>query len=137
MKSYESDKSNKEYTVRTKAELIELNSFRTLFQTYHRIRLELSGLSDTEQTSMERELNTYYNACGCGEGKFFVFLGFAIFCVQAWQQNTLYFSWKNAGIAFLYCMVGAALGKMFGKFRAYLKMKKKVNSILHRLELTH
>jgi hypothetical protein len=119
-------------TIRTRSELAHLTTVRSIFKRYESIKLELDQVDPDVQIGWENDINRLYNACGCGEGKFFVFLGFVLFILQSGYNHTLSITWKNAGIAFLYCLAGAALGKLIGKYRAYLKLRKKIaDQLMH------
>lgn len=122
-------------TIRSRSELAHLCTVKSLFKRYEKIKLELDMVDPDVQIGWENDINRLYNACGCGVGKFFVFLGFVIFGVQSWYYDTLSITWKNAGIAFLYCLAGAALGKLVGKYRAYLKLRRTISSLLLQLSL--
>jgi hypothetical protein len=82
----------------------------------------------------ENRINRYYKACGCNEGKFFVFLFFLLFIVNSYVNHTLTWSWQNAGIGFLYCMAGAVAGKGYGLIIAWWNLRKVVRSILEQQE---
>lgn len=123
-----------EKVVHTAEDLTRLNVAKAMFMRYTKITLHINDVDPAVQTEWESAINRHYNACGCGEGKFFVFLGFAVYCVTLWKQQQFYVSWEHAGYAFLYAIAGAAIGKIYGKFRAYLKLKKMILKILSQLK---
>lgn len=107
-----------------------LLSAHAVFRRYMKVTVNLSHMDDDEKKRTESILNRYYNACGCGEGKFFVFLAFVAFIVQAYSSHSLYWSWANVGMGFLYCMAGAFIGKAIGLLLAQIKLRKKVRELL-------
>lgn len=133
MNSMKAEALRWEWTIRSPTELTELKSLRLWFKPYRKINLQIDGVEKSIQTAWEAEINRHYNACGCGEGKFFVLIGFVAFCIVSWPITDFSVTWKDVGITFLCCMVGAATGKLFGKYRAWLKLRKKVSNMLKQL----
>ena len=119
-----------DFVIRGKADLEKLMSLASVFKRYTAIKLELDHVENNVQQQWQDKINRYYSACGCDEGKIFVFLGFLTFIVTAYLNDFLIMSWANCGKAFLFCLAGAALGKLFGLYRAHLKLKKLIQSML-------
>lgn len=130
MESKELGTTHIDFVIRDKTELKKLLSVASIFKRYTAIKLELHQIDNQVQQQWQTEINRYYGACGCGEGKFFVFLGFLTFMGIAYLNDNLVMSWANCGKAFLFCMAGAVFGKLFGLYRAHLKLKKLIKSIL-------
>jgi hypothetical protein len=107
-----------------------LLSFSAVFRRQNEVRLHLEGVDQKTTADWENRINRYYKACGCNEGKFFVFLFFLGFIVNSYVNHTLTWSWRNAGIGFLYCMAGAVAGKVYGLIIAWWNLRKVVRSIL-------
>lgn len=111
-------------------ELRGLLSFAAFYRRQHEVRLHLEGMDPNTTGEWENRINRYYKACGCNEGKFFVFLFFLLFIVNSYVNHTLTWSWRNAGIGFLSCIGGALVGKGYGLIVAWWNLRKVVQSIL-------
>ena len=119
--------------IESRSELAGLQKIRSLFKRYNKIELRINGADAATLAKWEAEINRHYNACGCNEGKFFILLALAAYVLKIWLNDDFYFTWKHAGTGFLYCMAGAAIGKFFGKWLAYLKLRKSIGAMLLKL----
>ena len=115
-------------------ELESLLAVRVLDRPTTKVVIQLAGQDEVENQLLEYKINRYYNACGCGEGKFFIVLALMVFFIQGFVQAQLTWSWYNAGIAFLHCLAGAFLGKAWGQLNAYFKLRKTVRAALPKLQ---
>ncbi len=94
------------------------------------VDVQLPGRNEIENQLLASKLNRYYNACGCGDGKFFIVLALIVFFAQGLGRGDLTWSWYYAGVAFLYCLAGAFIGKTWGQLRAYHKLRKTIREEL-------
>ncbi|GEM_PF-1571449 len=120
-------------TITSVEELESLLAVRVLERPATKVIIRLAGQDDIENQLLEYKINRYYNACGCGEGKFFIVLALMGFFIQGFVQAQLSWSWYNAGIAFLYCLGGAFIGKAWGQIQAYFKLRKSIREALSKL----
>jgi hypothetical protein len=118
-----------ELLIQSPEELGKLASITSVFKRYTRVNLNLEGMDADKQKTYEEKINRFYGACGCGEGKFFVLLGFLTFIGYSYSKSSLQFTWLNAGKGFLFCLAGAAVGKLFGLYRAHLKLRKVIREM--------
>ena len=121
-------------TITNVEELESLLSVRILDRPVTKVIVRITGQDDIENQLLEYKINRYYNACGCGEGKFFIVLALMGFFIQGFVQAQLSWSWYNAGIAFLYCLGGAFIGKAWGQLNAYFKLRKSIREALKKLQ---
>lgn len=120
--------------INSAASLRDLIALKNIFS--HRsspVQLEIKELDDRTKEILENKINRHYNACGCNEGKFFVFLFFLFFIIRSFANNTIQWSWRFAGVAFIYCMIGALVGKIIGKTVAHIKLRTIITRVLEQL----
>lgn len=125
-------KSNK-ITITRIEELESLLAVRILDRPTAKVVIRLAGQNEVENQLLEYKINRYHNACGCGEGKFFIVVALGAFFIQGFVQKHLFWSWYNARIAFLYCLAGAFIGKVWGQLYAYFKLRKTIREALSKL----
>lgn len=120
------DYENDYLTITSVDDLHFLLTAKVIFQRNRGIKLSLKELEGERAMMWQNKINRYYKSCGCNEGKFFVFLSLVAFL---FVQNNLDWSWKTAGIGFLYCLAGAFVGKIVGKISAYVSFRRTVKKL--------
>ncbi|MGK6352071.1 hypothetical protein [Parapedobacter sp. DT-150] len=123
-------------TVTNVEQLRSLLRVRVFERPPMQVTIQLDSQDDVENELLESKINRYYNACGCGEGKFFVVLALAAFFIKGAAQAHFSWSWYHAGVAFLYCLGGAFIGKAWGQVNAYLKLRKSIREALSKKSKT-
>ena len=93
-----------------------------------RLKADFAQLGEQENAALSRQLNRYYNACGCGEGRVFVLGALASWCLYAVCTNSFYWSWENAAVAFGWCLAGAFIGKAIGLVHAWFRLRRLVRA---------
>ena len=94
----------------------------SLLPSYHSlIKIELSDLSEEENSKWSKIINSSYYACGCGEGTIFLLAAMVIYLVTWITVFNFRVSLSHVliGIVFLLFMsiLGKALGMLLGKMR--------------------
>lgn len=100
------------------------------------ITLNLSELSEEENTELTESLNHYNQECGCGIGSMFMLVAFLIGVISYFTLGGTV-SWLTVrhGIELFLFMVGASLlGKVIGLMYARYEMIRIAEIITHRVE---
>lgn len=121
------------YVIRCEEDLLFLKSFKSIFYRFTAVKFDMVILDSEATLNWEQKINRHYKACGCGEGKFFVFVFFHIGIGWRYFHNQLFLSWSTVGFVFLMCLLGAFLGKAIGQYLAFIRLRRIVN----RLESTN
>jgi hypothetical protein len=98
--------------------------------------LEIAGLQSEGRRRWEFEINRFYHDCGCSAGTIGLFIAVLAFVLlDASSQVTFRsFSWRDI-VAFLAaCILGAAVGKAIGLWRARAKLRESVRRLILELE---
>lgn len=119
---------HKETELKTAADLEALLRAGFLQRPPLRIVARFEHLGTEQNEALSRQLNRYYNACGCGEGRVFVLGALLSWCVYAIANDTFFWSWENAGLAFLWCLAGAFIGKAIGLVLAWRQLRRLVRT---------
>lgn len=117
------------FYIRRFDDLRYLKSIKSIFHRYNAVKFDIENLDAQVASNWEQKINRLYKACGCGEGKFFVFVFFLIGLGWKYSNNQLSFTWPTSGFIFLMCLLGAFLGKAFGQYLAFRKLKKMINQL--------
>ncbi len=123
------DTYNKYYIIQSRTDLNFLKTFKSLFYKYNEVKFEIDSIDLEFKKDWENKINRYYKSCGCGEGKVFVLLFLLIGIGNLYFQNSFYFSISNLISVFITCLIGAFIGKAYGKFMAFIQLKKVVNQL--------
>ncbi len=123
-----------EHTIHSKQELKELLSNHTLsfLPREGNIKLLLDHLSENEKLRWEKKLSRYFFECGCDIGaKFaivFLFLYLIFLFVIAGISSIL--EWQTIAYGFVFVVLGAVLGKIFGLVYYKYLLNHAVNKLL-------
>lgn len=117
------------YLIRCADDLLYLKSLRSLFYRFNAVKLDIENLEREISIRWEQKINRYYKACGCGEGKFFVFVFFLFAIAWKHSKKELLLSWRTFSFVFLMCLLGAFLGKAYGQYFAFRKLKRIINDL--------
>ena len=117
------------FYIRRFDDLRYLKSIKSIFHRYNAVKFDIENLDAEVASNWEQKINRLYKSCGCGEGKFFVFVFFLIALGWKYSHNELFLNWPTTGFIFLMCLLGAFLGKAFGQYLAFRKLKKMINQL--------
>lgn len=127
------DMSTNFYFIRSTDDLLYLKTIKSIFYRFSSVKFEIENLDKDVSSSWEQKINRYYKACGCGEGKFFVFIFFLIAIIWKYNKNELFLSWSTSIFLFGICILGAFIGKAYGQYLAFRKLKR----LIHHLEISN
>lgn len=123
------ENTNEYYYIRTAEDLSFLRKVKSFFYRYNSVKFEIDSIDNQLTTEWENKINRYYKACGCGEGKSFVLIFFLAGMGKLYLEDAFYFSLSHFTSVFLMCLLGAFIGKAYGKFRAFLRLRKVIGEI--------
>ena len=114
-----------------KLTLLQRDVHSGLARQYRSLTFSLPGLSERENSTLQKRVNRLYLACGCGEG---AALGIvALIAYGSWfLMRPEPFSWWDllwAGTAFF---LVTTVGKLAGLWRAHLRLKADVDDLVER-----
>ncbi|MGH2667236.1 hypothetical protein [Flavobacterium sp.] len=117
------------YVIRCSDDLLYLKSVKSIFYRFNAVKFDMRNLDSKIASEWEQKINQQYKACGCGEGNFFVFIFFLIALGWKYAHNQLFLNWSTSCFVFLMCLLGAFLGKAFGQYLAFRKLKRIINKL--------
>lgn len=127
-----------EHTIRSKQELKDLLSNHTIsfLPREGNIKLLLDHLSENEKLRWEKKLSRYFFECGCDIGAkiaiVFLFLYLIFLFVIAGISSIL--EWQTIAYGFVFVVLGAVLGKIFGLIYYKYLLNRAINKLLEETE---
>lgn len=101
-----------------------------LMRRYSAIEFQLSDKSETENKQLTTEINRLYKTCGCGEGSLVAFIALVGYASYIFTASDISLEWTQLLVGMGYMFIGALIGKLFGMWRGYFQLKRKLRKEL-------
>jgi hypothetical protein len=104
-------------SIRSVADLMRLTAYRPRTNPIRRIEVRISGISEPERASYEKQLNRHFFACGCAEASVAAILGnvaaivWIALTVDSWSD----LSWRQPALLAGTFVIATGIGKFAGR----------------------
>ncbi|MGE0096321.1 MAG: hypothetical protein AB7M05_05870 [Alphaproteobacteria bacterium] len=110
-------------SIRSVADLMRLSAYRPRTKPIRRIEVHISGISESERASYEKQLNRHFFACGCAEASVAAILGtvgaivWIALTVDSWSDLSWHQPALLAGTFIIATGIGKFTGRLISRFR--------------------